>query len=239
MYRIPLFLIIVMLLTTVSCKNENSQTESKQRPYTIAEELLFDDFSSDSQLWLAEGIEPKLTDGMLELDSPTGSTIWLIPSLQGNVLIEYDVTIPIFDEPVAAQTRLGCFFMAADPADTNNMFTKSQERKGDFQEYSDLNLYYLGLGCGENSSMQLTKYNKGDYELLAECADVSLSIEHGKKYRIQLFFYGNTIELCGNEKALFCTQDLEPYTQGHFGLTAVGHVLMDNFKITHLRRPET
>ena len=85
------FVLLIVLTITTGCST-NSCLKS-QLPYSRSEVLFADDFSGDLSNWLAEGVEPKIIDGRMELDTPVGTTVWFRPQLSGNILIEYDAAV--------------------------------------------------------------------------------------------------------------------------------------------------
>ncbi len=236
MYKVLQLLLLTTLLMVASCREDRQQTNSGEPGYTVGEVLFSDDFSGDLSNWLAEGRQPKLLDGQMELDTPVGSTVWLKPWLQGNVLIEYDVTVVDKGGPNDRVSDLNCFWMATDPCHPENLFAASQERAGVFARYHNLNLYYVGYGGNTNTTTRFRRYNGGNRELLGEYTDSPRLITADHKYHIQLFFFGNTVEYWRDGERLFHYEDPQPYRQGHFGLRTVqNHLLMDNFRVVHLR----
>ncbi len=236
MYRALQWLLLLALLTVTSCTAVSERSEEKKLPYTRGEILFEDDFSGDLSNWLAEGVQPQITDGKMELDTPVGTTVWFKPRLSGNVMIEYDVTVVGRGGPNDRISDLNCFWMANDPSAPEDLFTASEERAGVFAQYHNLNLYYVGYGGNANTTTRFRRYNSGNRELLGEYTDDPHLITPNHRYHIQLICFENIVEYLRDGELLFRYEDLQPYRRGHFGLRTVqNHLLMDNFRIVHLR----
>jgi len=235
MYRCLQFLLLTFIFTTTSCTRDPQQTGSDQAGYTIGEVLFSDDFSGDLSNWLAEGRQPEIIDGQMNLDTPVGTTVWLKPWLQGNVMIEYDVTVVGRGGPNDRVSDLNCFWMATDPCHPENLFAASQERAGVFARYHNLNQYYVGYGGNTNTTTRFRRYNDGNRELLGEYTDSPHLITPNHKYHIQLICCGNIVQYRRDGECLFRYEDPQPYRRGHFGLRTVqNHLMMDNFRVVHL-----
>ena len=235
MFRVLQLLLLITLLITASCTQDPKQTSSEEAGYTIREVLFSDDFSGDLSNWLAEGVQPTITDGQMELDTPVGTTVWLKPWLQGNVMIEYDVTVVGQGGPNDRVSDLNCFWMATDPAHPENLFAASEERAGVFAQYHNLNQYYVGYGGNTNTTTRFRRYNNGDRELLGEYTDGPHLITPNHQYHIKLICFENIVEYWRDGERLFRYEDSQPYRRGHFGLRTVqNHLIMDNFRVVHL-----
>ena len=208
-------------------------------PYSQGEVLFTDNFSGDLSNWLAEGVEPNLIDGRLELDTPVGTTVWFRPQLSGNILIEYDATVIYKDGPNDRVSDLNCFWMATDPANPDNLFAQSRQRGGTFKNYDNLNLYYVGYGGNTNSTTRFRCYYDSERILLGEYTDPKHLIIPNHTYHIQLVAFGNVVEYYIDGERLFHYYDPEPLKQGHFGLRTVrNHLAMDNFRVLRLHSEE-
>ncbi|MBN2180279.1 MAG: hypothetical protein JW715_00085 [Sedimentisphaerales bacterium] len=240
MFRYLQLLLLIFLLSAASCTRNPRQTGGENTPdkradYPVGEVLFSDDFSGDLSNWLAEGRQPEIIDGKMNLDTPVGTTVWLKPYLQGNVMIEYDVTVIEQGGPNDRVSDLNCFWMATDPCNPGDLFAASEQRAGVFARYHNLNLYYVGYGGNTNSTTRFRRYNSGNRELLGEYNDRLHLITPNHQYHIRLICYENTVEYRCDGERLFCYEDPEPYTRGHFGLRTVqNHLTMDNFRVVHL-----
>lgn len=236
--KVNKFLLIasmILLMSIVSCK-KNLESSPENLPYTIGEILLSDDFTGNLSLWSIEGEPPKIIDGQLKLESSAFSAMWLKPSLLGNVIIEYDVTVPGRNESAGAESSFGCFAMATDPANPNKFFAAGKERAGELSMYNNLNLYYIELGCNKKKSVQVLRYSDGKKKRLNKKANSTYQIASDQKYHIKLLFFEKTIEFYLNGRRLLRHEDSQPYTRGNFGLTTMANsIIVENFVITHLQ----
>jgi hypothetical protein len=239
MCRVIKLLPLIILLVTASCTWDPKQAGGDEAGYTIGEVLLSDDFSGDLSSWLAEGTQPTIVDGQMDLDSSVGTTVWFKPWIQGNVIIEYDVTVVDQGGPNDRVSDLNCFWMATDPCHPEDLFAASEERAGVFAEYHHLNLYYVGYGGNTNTTTRFRRYNGGNRELLGEYTDGPHLISPNHRYHIQLICFGNVVEFWRDGERLFRYEDPQPYRRGHFGLRTVqNHLIMDNFRVVRLLAAE-
>lgn len=235
MFRILQILLLILLLTTTSCTQSPQPSVNDANDYTVGEVLFSDDFSGDLSNWFAEGPPPEIINGQMNLDTPVGTTLWLKPWLQGNVMIEYDVTVVDKGGPNDRVSDLNCFWMATDPCHPENLFAESERRAGVFEQYHNLNLYYVGYGGNTNTTTRFSRYNNGKRELLGEFTDSPHLITPNHKYHIQLICCRNIVEYWRDGECLFRHEDPEPYSRGHFGLRTIqNHLIMENFRVLHL-----
>lgn len=235
MFRKLIFIVQIAFFITASCTNNLQQNRNPETGYIIGEVLFSDDFSGDLSNWLAEGIQPVLNKAKMELDTPVGTTVWFKPQLQGDVMIEYDVTAIDKGGPNDRVSDLNCFWMASDPAHPDNLFAAGKERSGIFEKYDNLNLYYAGYGGNTNTTTRFRRYNNGDRKLLGEFTDTSHLIIPNHKYHIQLICCDNIVEYYRDGERLFFHEDPQPYRSGHFGLrTTQNHLVMDNFRVVRI-----
>jgi hypothetical protein len=205
-------------------------------PYAQVELLFSDNFSRDLSNWVAEGGQPELTRGEMELDTPVGSTVWFKHELSGNVLIEYDVTVLRMSGANDRVSDLNCFWMATDPAHPDDLFAAGPRREGVFANYHGLSLYYVGYGGNTNTTTRFRRYHAGQRELLGEYTDPAHLIVPNHTYHIQLVVCDGVVEYYRDGERLFRYEDPEPYRRGHFGLRTVqNHLSMDNFRVVRIR----
>ena len=234
---VQLAVLLTILAFTFSC-SKNLDTSEKVIPYTIGEVLLSDDFSGKLSLWAIEGESPEIIDGKLEFDNSGVSVAWLRPSLVGNIMIEYDVTIPQQKEQVGTESSFGCLAMAVNPDGPNNFFASSQERSGQLSGYDNLNLYYFELCRDKKNSLRIFRYNDGKQERLNQKSKSSYKDASDNKYHVKLHFFKGLIECYINDECLWRNEDPQPYTKGNFGLTVNAcRIIFDNVVITHLSLP--
>jgi hypothetical protein len=235
MYRLIQLLLLMTLLATFSCTEVSHKSAGDEPAYKLGGVLFSNDFSGDLSRWLAEGTQPTIVDGKTDLDTPVGTTVWFKPVIEGDVLIEYDVTVVDKGGPNDRVSDLNCFWMATDPCHPENLFAASEERAGVFANYHHLNLYYVGYGGNTNSTTRFRRYNNGNRELLGEYTDAPHLITPNHRCHIQLICFENLVEFWCDGQRLFRYEDPQPYRLGHFGLRTVqNHLIMDNFRVVRL-----
>ncbi len=233
-------ILLVVLTAVTGCVNVNVgdihvNADIACFPYSTGEILYTDDFSMDLSNWLAEGIQPELINGGMELDTPVGTTVWFRPRLSGNILIEYDVTVIDANGPNDRVSDLNCFWMATDPANPADLFAQSERRGGTFKNYDNLNLYYVGYGGNTNTTTRFRRYCDSQRVLLGEYTDPGHLIIPNREYHIRLVVFDNIVEYYIDGERLFHYYDPEPFSEGHFGLRTVqNHLAMDNFRVLRI-----
>jgi hypothetical protein len=233
---LPLCVLSIVAAAAVGgCGGTSCRTCWGVLPYVQLEVLFADNFSGNLSNWVAEGGQPRLTKGEMELDTPVGSTVWFKPELSGNLLIEYDVTVIRMGGVDDRVSDLNCFWMATDPAYPDDLFAAGPQRAGVFANYHGLNLYYVGYGGNTNTTTRFRRYHAGQRELLGEYADPAHLIIPNHTYHIQLVACDGVVEYYRDGERLFRYEDPEPYRWGHFGLRTVqNHLTMDNFRVVRI-----
>jgi rhamnogalacturonan endolyase len=135
--------------------------------------LFFDDFARlDTSLWITEmdaapGSSVYCKDSSLFLDTKGGVTVWLNKKLSGNIRIEYARKVLAEGGSNDRVSDLNTFWMATDPRN-KNLFT----RRGEFESYDSLLMYYGGIGGNTNTTTRFRKYEgNGERTLLKEYKD--------------------------------------------------------------------
>ncbi|MBN1362406.1 MAG: hypothetical protein JW993_17555 [Sedimentisphaerales bacterium] len=224
----------IAAVAVVGCAGTSCRSCRGSLPYAQVEELYSDNFSHGLSNWVAEGGQPQLTGGEMELDTPVGSTVWFKPELSGNVLIEYDVIVLRMGGANDRVSDLNCFWMATDPAHPEDLFA-GPRREGVFARYHGLNLYYVGYGGNTNKTTRFRRYHAGERKLLGEYTDPAHLIIPNHTYHIQLVVCDGVVEYYRDGERLFRYEDTEPYQRGHFGLRTVeNHLSMDDFRVVRI-----
>lgn len=200
--------------------------------------LLFEEDFEGTSLnnWVIEVEKPdqsvvEIEDNQLNIDVGGGATIWFKPKLEGNILIEYDVTVIKKDGPNDRVSDLNQFWMATDPKNTN-LFTRS----GKFSQYHALRLYYVGMGGNKNSTTRFRRYpGGGERPLLDEHTDQAHLLSPNTTYHIEIACFNGQTQFKVNGKVFHQFKDPEPLVEGHFGFRTVrNHEAIDNFKVHRL-----
>ena len=214
-----------------------------------AQQVLYsDDFSSSLEKWTVESASEEtvinLNDGVLDVVAPAGITIWFNQKLEGNVRIAFEAFVVDEGGEWDRVSDLNCFWMANDPKNPDDFFSRSAWRGGTFGKYYSLSLYYAGYGGNTNSTTRFRKYD-GDFEaftgkqqrpeILKEYTDEQHLIKPNQWYRIEIEVKGKHIRYSVNNEVLFDYKDQEPYKSGYFGLRTVkNHIRYRNFQVFDL-----
>lgn len=208
----------------------------------ISHLLHAENVEDDLSDWVVEqrsGGRTFLKDGQLEISDSRGCTIWFKEKLEAPVLIQYEPTILSGTGPTDNVRDLNCFWMARDPEHPDDIFARSEERGGDFNQYNTLRLYYVGYGGNHNKTTRFRRYKgTGEKPLLPEhdLRDPEYMITPDQTMQIQIIVYGNRTLYLRNGEVVFDFTDDDPYTDGWFGFRTVSnHMTIDNFRVYRLR----
>jgi hypothetical protein len=197
-----------------------------------------DDFRGGLGQWLVEaerGGSFAASEGVLDIDSPAGVTLWFRPRLEGPLAIDYEVTAVRAGGPNDAASDINCFWMATDPRAPGGDVLAIR-RSGAFADYDELRTYYAGIGGNRNTTSRFRRYvGRRDDRPLLPRHDLSAPadlIEPNRPYRIRLIAAGSRIELLRDGRTMFRLDDPEPYTRGHFGIrTTKSHLRVRDFRV--------
>jgi hypothetical protein len=197
-----------------------------------------DDFASAGQ-WVLESEQPARVaagNGVLDIDTPAGLTLWFKPRLTGPVEIQFDATAVDAGGPNDQVSDLNVFWMASN-RDGSAPFPSS--RNGRFAAYNDLLTYYVGLGGNRNTTSRFRRYI-GDSDLRPLRPEHDLStpdtlLVPNRKQTITLIADRNTIEYKRDGRTLFRLEDPAPYTSGWFAIrTTQSHLRIERLRIRSL-----
>jgi hypothetical protein len=202
--------------------------------------LLFADDFADAANWVVEQEKPARVvarDGVLDIDTPAGLTLWFKHELTGPVEIEFQATAVREGGPNDQVSDLNVFWMANNRDAAKPVF--DHLRTGRFGEYDDLLTYYVGLGGNRNTTSRFRRYigEPGNRPLLTGhdlSAPDSLLVPN-RRQTITLIADGRRIEYRRDGRPLFVFDDAAPYTSGWFALrTTYSHLRIEKLRI---RRP--
>jgi hypothetical protein len=219
------------------CATQGSMTPG---PMNQGGTLLHSDDFVDARNWVLESEQPARVvarDGVLDIDTPAGLTLWFKHRLDGPVSIEFDATAVSAGGPNDQVSDLNVFWMARNADDESPPCTRP--RRGRFDEYDDLTTYYVGLGGNRNTTTRFRRYvgKSGHRPLLPphDLSDPSVLLVPNRRQRITLIADGGHIEYRRDGKPLFVYTDDVPYTQGWFALrTTFSHLRIENLRIRAL-----
>jgi hypothetical protein len=200
-----------------------------------------DDFRHGLRNWAVEMEKPaqlRVRNGILDIDTPAGLTLWFKPILREPVLISYEVMPVAAGGPNDRVSDVNCFWMATDP-DALNGDALARSRSGKFADYDDLKTYYVGLGGNYNSTSRFRRYvgQPGNRPLLPE-HDLSGAgdlLVPNQWEHIRLIATGSDIRYERNGRTMFRYIDGAPYREGRFGLrTTFSHLRVRRFAVYRL-----
>lgn len=203
--------------------------------------LFSDDFRHGLGQWRIEAETPArvtASRGVLDIEAPAGLTLWFLPRLEGRIAIDYEAQAVSAGGAFDRVSDLNCFWMAQDPAAPTGD-ALARPRSGKFEDYDDLETYYVGLGGNGNSTTRFRRYigKPGARPLLPEndrrrAADM---LTANRWQRIRLIADGPRIGFCRDGEPLFTFDDPRPLTSGHFALrTTASHLRLRNFTVSRL-----
>ncbi|WP_447726094.1 DUF6250 domain-containing protein [Sphingomonas koreensis] len=203
------------------------------------ERLIYhDDFRQGLGQWIVEAEQPgrfTATDGVLDIDSPAGVTLWFRHRLKAPVAIEYAAIAVAAGGPNDHVSDINCFWMAGDSRARSGDI-RAVRRSGAFADYDRLRTYYAGIGGNRNTSSRFRRYvgRAGDRPLLPQ-HDLSAAadlIVPNRAYHIRLEAIGRRIALWRDGEIMFQLDDPAPYAAGHFGLrTTKSHLQVRDFRV--------
>ncbi|MGF7148836.1 hypothetical protein FHS96_002464 [Sphingomonas zeicaulis] len=198
-----------------------------------------DDFTHGLAQWRLEAASPAArvtaANGILDIDTPKGLSLWFLPRLEGPVAISFEVRAVSAGGPNDAVSDVNAFWMATDAAVPGGSVLE-RPRSGVFEDYDTLKTYYVGIGGNRNTTTRMRRY-------VGEAANRPLLPEHDKTapadmlqpnrwFRIRLIADGNRIVVERDGAILFAMDDADPYRAGHFALrTTQSHLQVRDFKV--------
>ncbi len=201
-------------------------------------DLIFEDnFNGDLSDWIietevSEGAKAAVVDGKLVIDVDRGATVWLDKKLSGNLSIDYDRRVIMEEGENDRLSDLNQFWMAGDPQN-KDLFT----RRGVFEEYDSLQMYYFGIGGNRNTTTRFRKYTgSGEKVLIDEFQQEEYMLEPNKTYHVRTIVYNGTTKVFLDGEELFSYENNESYKEGYFGIrTTESRHEIDNVKIYKLK----
>lgn len=181
-----------------------------------------------------EGNVIAYSDEKMIINVSQGATVWLKERIEGDCIIDYDVTI--IDQGGANDrvSDMNCFWMFTDPFQpAGSLQFDNNSREGEFGNYHTLQGYYVGLGGHNNTKTRFRRYN-GDEErkLLPEHDLTAPLITANKKYNVTLVAKGNQVQYWRDNHLIFNIDDPTPYISGWFGFrTVANHMEIENFRV--------
>ncbi|MFC7259183.1 DUF6250 domain-containing protein [Streptomyces lutosisoli] len=202
--------------------------------------LAADDFRHGLGQWateLQDGGTVTASRGVLEIDVPSGATVWFQRKLEGPYAIEYTAT-PVSEGGVNDRVSdLNNFWNAVDVRSPDDLF--ATPRAGALAEYDYLKTYYVGYGANTNTTTRLRRYvgEAGVRPLIYDYTQPLLTANEPN--RVRIVSDGSLVQWWNNGQPVFDYTDPEPYTSGHFAFRTVwSHFRITDFRVWRLsQRP--
>jgi hypothetical protein len=216
--------------------------------------LYHDDFDGDLSQWVVEqlpGGSVTAHDGILDIQTAKGVTVWFRRPLAAPVTIQYDVTPvprvvasdqPAFrsesaqSAPLSPVTDVNCFWMARDLHSPENLFVPERKHSGLLSDYDGLLTYYVGFGGNNNTTTRFRRYaGDGTRPLLPayDRREPRFLLTPNATYHITLVARDGVAEFWRNGERIFAFPDSAPLTRGWFGFRTVrSHLLVRHFTVS-------
>lgn len=199
-----------------------------------------DDFRNGMSKWTVEaeaGEKARVTvrDGMMDIDTPKGISVWWRQQLFSPVAIEYEVMAVSNGGPNDQVSDVNAFWMATDLTAPDGS-PLARPRSGAFADYDTLKTYYVGIGGNRNTTTRMRRYagKMGDRPLLPEHdrSDAAALLKPNRWTKVRLLADGGHVTVEYDGARLFVMDDPEPYRRGWFALrTTKSHIRIRNFRI--------
>ncbi|MFZ6756140.1 DUF6250 domain-containing protein [Undibacterium sp. Ji50W] len=225
---------VVMLLALPAAAQS---TESSCSQWGKPGKLIYqDDFDTDLRQWQVESADTQhsnisVANHQLLIDAAAGATVWFKQKLSGDILVRYTRRVVMEQGRNDRLSDLNQFWMATDPRNPH-IFT----RKGVFEQYDALRLYYVGIGGNTNTTTRFRKYQgNGERTLLAELNGSDALLQANRDYVIETAVYQGCTRLLVDGKVFFSYQDKDALRDGYFGFrTTQSRQQIRDFKIYQL-----
>jgi rhamnogalacturonan endolyase len=170
-------------------------------------------------------------DGRLLIDVDSGATVWLDKPLSGNLLITYTRRVVMDGGKNDRLSDFNHFWMARDPHNPN-LFTRS----GKFEDYDNLDMYYVGFGGNTNKTTRFRRYGDGQKMLVGERLDAAHLLKPNHDYAVEIAVYNGCTRMLVDGEEYFSYRDPQPFTNGYFGFrTTWSRQTIDDLKIYKLK----
>lgn len=157
----------------------------------------------------------KINDGKLEVQDPSGCTIWFKEKLQGPVCITYKIVVSSERDTgnIIRPRDINNFWMAGEIGNLDNVLD-SNKYTGKFSNYHKMQGYYASIGGGSLEQNNRThrmriyprvKNNKKceHLALINQDDNPEFKIIPGKKYEIQLLAFNDLIQFVVNNELVY------------------------------------
>ncbi|MFI5684100.1 DUF6250 domain-containing protein [Streptomyces sp. NPDC051636] len=146
-----------------------------------------DDFRHGLGQWVTElqdGGSVTASHGLLDIDVPSGATVWFRRWLEGPYVLEYTAPPASQGGANGRVSDLNNFWNAAGVRFPGDLF--ATPRGGGLEEYDYLKTYYAGYGANSNTTTRLRRYvgDAGVRPLVYDCTGPLLVANEPQRVRI-------------------------------------------------------
>ncbi|MGR6974110.1 DUF6250 domain-containing protein [Streptomyces cynarae] len=200
--------------------------------------LAYDDFRHGLGQWaveLQDGGTVAADRGVLDIDVPSGATVWFRQRLQGPYVLGYTATAVSAGGANDRVSDLNNFWNAVDVRSPDDLFATA--RGGALAEYDYLKTYYVGYGANSDTTTRLRRYvgEPGVRPLVYDYTQPLLVA--GEPNHVRIVSDGSRVQWWNNGSLVFDYVDPEPYTSGHFAFRTVwSHFRITGFSVRRLAR---
>lgn len=197
--------------------------------------------------WRAEDhagtMELRQRGDTLDIVSPEGVTLWYRPRLAGDYEISYRALVCMEGGPHDRLGDLNCFWGANDPEHPEDLFARSEWRRGIFPHYKSLTLFYVGYGGNLNTTTRFRRYyglgaacpDEVTRPVIGEYLDADHLLKPGQWLRIVIRVQEGVTTYSVNGEELFRASVEEGQCDGNFGLRLLqNHVRIVGFEVRNL-----
>ena len=231
---------IIVLLISGCQKPQRIIQIGKQQ--AVVTPVITEDFAHNLSNWTAEqlpGGTVQVKNAKMDIDDFSGCTVWFNEKLHAPLMIEYEAVVVDTGGPNDRVSDLNCFWLAQDIHSPIDFFHHSKKRGGKFQNYHNMQLYYVGLGGHDNTKTRFRRYAGGGKRPCLPEHDLSgetYMITPNALNRIRIVVYNNRIQYYRNDQLIYDYIDDKPYSEGYFGIrTYKNHMTVDNFTVYQLQ----
>jgi hypothetical protein len=187
--------------------------------------------------WRVEAEQPARVrfGDVIDIDTPSGLSLWLGRELIGPVSIEFDALAVSEGGANDAVSDLNAFWMARDPG-VRDGSVFARKRSGAFAQYDDLQTYYVGIGGNRNTTTRFRRYigEPGNRPLRPEhdLSGAENLLVPNRWTHVRLIADGRQIAVERDGRRIFELDDAQPYERGWFALrTTKSHLRIRNLRI--------
>lgn len=230
-----LSLLFICLFALISCnqKPKESDKADPNDPQSILSDWIIENE--------AEHMLVEKADNIIEIIAPQGLTLWYNQKLTGEYEISYRIAMVVEGNLYDRLSDMNCFWAASDPEHPEDLFARTQWRKGAFKKYNTLNLFYVGHGGNENTTTRFRQYH-GEYygkdddkikPLLQEYTDENHLLKPDRWYQITIKVTKNETTYTVDGETLFRLPIKEGEGDGYFAIRLLtNHIQLMDFNVT-------